>query len=132
MRTEVLVGPERRRRWSVDAKRRIVREAFAPDARVSDVARRRDVSRSQIYQWRAELKDERWHEAGTEIVGFVPVDFPVDVPVDVAVSTAFPPSATGAAEAVIEIGLPGGRSLRVASSLSMAELQRLIRAVEGA
>src|SRR5512134_1394853 len=57
MRAEILVGPERRRRWSVAEKFRIIREAFAPGARVSDVARRRDVSRGQIYQWRAELRD---------------------------------------------------------------------------
>lgn len=132
MRAEVWVGPERRRRWSVDEKRRIVGEAFAPDARVSEVARRRDVSRSQIYQWRAELKDEQWHETGTDIVGFVTVDVPVDVPMDVAASTAFRASAKGAADTVIEIGLVGGRLLRVASSLPMADLQRLIRAVEGA
>ena len=59
MRAEIWVGPERRRRWSVDEKLRIVREAFAPEARVADVARRRDVSRAQIYQWRAELGDGR-------------------------------------------------------------------------
>jgi transposase len=126
MRAEVWVGPERRRRWSADEKRRIVGEAFAPDARVSDVARRRDVSRSQIYQWRAELKDERRHETGTGIVGFVPVD----VPLDAAAAPAFQPSAMGAAEAVIEIGLVGGRCLRVPSSLPMADLQRLIRVIE--
>lgn len=50
MRAEVLVGAERRRRWSVDEKLRIVREAFAPEARVAEVARRRDVSRAQIYR----------------------------------------------------------------------------------
>lgn len=44
MRAEILVGPERRRRWSVAEKLRIVREAFAPGAHVSDVALRRDVS----------------------------------------------------------------------------------------
>ena len=53
MRAEILVGRERRRRWSTNDKLRIVREAFAPGARVALVARRRDVSRSQIYQWRA-------------------------------------------------------------------------------
>lgn len=53
MRAEILVGPERRRRWSVAEKLRIVGEAFAPGAHVSDVALRRDVSRGQIYQWRA-------------------------------------------------------------------------------
>jgi transposase len=55
MRAEILVGRERRRRWSADDKLQIVREAFAPGARVALVARRRDVSRSQIYQLRAAL-----------------------------------------------------------------------------
>jgi hypothetical protein len=50
MRAEILVGPERRRRWSVGEKLGIVREAFAPGACVSDVARHRDVSRGQIYR----------------------------------------------------------------------------------
>ena len=40
MRAEILVGRERRRRWSADDKLQIVREAFAPGARVALVARR--------------------------------------------------------------------------------------------
>jgi transposase len=40
MRTEILVGPERRRRWSVDGKLRIVREACAHGVRIAEVARR--------------------------------------------------------------------------------------------
>lgn len=126
MRAEVLVGAERRRRWSVDEKLRIVGEAFAPGALVAEVARRRDVSRAQIYQWRAELRRERLTEAGTGIVGFVPVD--------VATSAMLEQPATPgeAADWVIEIGLAGGRSLKVLSSLPTADLRRLIRAVEGA
>ena len=129
MRAEIWVGPERRRRWSVDEKLRIVREAFAPEARVADVARRRDVSRAQIYQWRAELRDGRLTEAGTEIIGFVPVDVPLDV-----AATAFEQPATCgvAADPVIEIGLAGGRSLKVPSSLPASDLGRLIRAIEEA
>ena len=126
MRAEVWVGPERRRRWSVDEKLRMVREAFAPAARVADVARRRDVSRAQIYQWRAELRDGRLTGAGTEITGFVPVDIALDV-------AAFEQPATCAAsDPVIEIGLAGGRSLKVPSSLPASDLRRLIRAVEEA
>ncbi|MFZ1416034.1 MAG: transposase [Defluviicoccus sp.] len=126
MRAEVLVGAERRRRWSVDEKLRIVREAFAPGVLVAEVARRRDVSRAQIYQWRAALRRERLTEAGTGIVGFVPVD--------VAASATMEQPATGvvAADWVIEIGLAGGRSLKVLSSLPTADLRRLIRAVEDA
>ena len=126
MRAEILVGPERRRRWSVAEKLRLVREAFAPGARVSDVARRRDVSRGQIYQWRAELRDGLLTEVGTDIVGFVPVDVAASV-------TLEPPVASGvAADPVIEIGLAGGRSLKVPSSLPTADLRRLISAVEEA
>lgn len=125
MRAEILVGCERRRRWSVAEKLRIVGEAFAPGAHVSDVALRRAVSRGQIYQWRAELRDGRLAEAGTDIVGFVPVD--------VAASTLEPPAASEvAADLVIEIGLAGGRSLKVPSSLPTADLRRLICAVEEA
>lgn len=126
MRAEILVGAERRRRWSVAEKLRIVREAFAPGAHVSDVALRRDVSRGQIYQWRAELRDGRLAEAGTDIVGFVPVDVTASVTLEPLAASEV------AADLVIEIGLAGGRSLKVPSSLPTADLRRLICAVEEA
>jgi len=130
MRAEILVGRERRRRWSADDKLQIVREAFAPGARVALVARRRDVSRSQIYQWRAALREGRLSEPSSEVVGFVPLAMPPvpgaapidDLPGTDSVSTG----------ATIEIGLAGGRCLKVPPSLPTAELRRLIRAVEGA
>ncbi len=39
-RVKVLTGPGRRRRWSAEDKARIVAEAMAPGATVSEVARR--------------------------------------------------------------------------------------------
>lgn len=51
----VFSGPERRRRWSVEQRLRILAEAFAPGASVSDVARRYDLSTGQIYTWRKRL-----------------------------------------------------------------------------
>jgi len=56
-RVEVLSGPERRRRWSLEQKQLIVAEAFAPGASVCEVARRRDVRPGQIYRWRRDLRD---------------------------------------------------------------------------
>ena len=53
---EILPGPERRRRWNAEQKRSIVAEAFAPGVSVSEVARRLDVRRGQIYRWRNELR----------------------------------------------------------------------------
>jgi transposase len=55
-RVEVLMGPERRRRWSAEEKRSIVAEAFAPGASVYAVARQRDLVPGQIYRWRNELR----------------------------------------------------------------------------
>jgi transposase len=54
MRAEILVGPERRRRWSTEEKARIVAEAAVAGARVADIARRHGVSRGLIYTWRRE------------------------------------------------------------------------------
>ncbi|WP_454883520.1 IS66-like element accessory protein TnpA [Sphingomonas oryzagri] len=48
----ILTGPERRRRWSDEQRERILAEAFRSGARVCDVARRHDVARGLIYQWR--------------------------------------------------------------------------------
>jgi len=49
----LLMGPERRRRWSEDEQERILAEAFSPGAVVTTVARRFDVSTSLIYKWRS-------------------------------------------------------------------------------
>jgi transposase len=54
MKAEILVGPERRRRWDAEEKARTVAEATVPEARVADLARRHGVSRSLIYTWRRE------------------------------------------------------------------------------
>jgi transposase len=130
MRAEILVGRERRRRWSADEKLDIVREAFAPGARVALVARRRDVSRSQIYQWRAALREGRLSDTGGEVVGFVPVEMP-RAP-STGLNGTLPGMDNFAAVSTIEIGLAGGRCLKVSASLPSAELRRLIRVVEGA
>jgi len=47
-------GPPRRqvRRWSYEAKRRIVEETLAPGASVSMVSRRNDVNSNLVFSWR--------------------------------------------------------------------------------
>lgn len=51
-RVEVLTGSVRRRRWSADQKARIVAETLVPGARVSEVARRWQLSSQQLFGWR--------------------------------------------------------------------------------
>lgn len=53
---EILSGVERRRRWRLEEKLRIVAEAEAPGAVVADVARRHDVSRGQLWAWRHQVR----------------------------------------------------------------------------
>src|SRR5437764_6051497 len=53
---EVLSGPERRRRWSIEQKQAIVAAAFEPGAGVRDVARHADVTPSLVYRWRRGLR----------------------------------------------------------------------------
>ena len=53
---EVLAGPERRRRWSIEQKQSIVAAAFEPGAVVREVARRCGVTASLIYRWRRDLR----------------------------------------------------------------------------
>jgi transposase-like protein len=51
-RVEMLTGPGRRRRWSAEDKARIIAETLVPGARVSEVARRWQLSSQQVFGWR--------------------------------------------------------------------------------
>lgn len=48
----VVLGPERRRRWSVEQKLAMVRESFEPGQTVSLVARRHGINPNQLFHWR--------------------------------------------------------------------------------
>ena len=64
MKTEILVGPERRRRWSAGEKASIVAEAAMAGANVAEISRRHGISRSLLYSWRSEAR----YEAGTGLM----------------------------------------------------------------
>ena len=51
-RIDIRVGVERRRRWEREDKLRIVRESLAPNALVTEVARRYEISTGLLYTWR--------------------------------------------------------------------------------
>ena len=115
MRQEILTGVERRRRWSDAEKRSILAEVGVDGARVADVARRHDLTRQHIYQWRAEFR--RRGESLMEEADFLPVEM--------TVSPAVTPSP-------VEIVLMNGRRLRGIEGLSASGLAQLIRVLEGA
>ena len=67
---EVITGRERRRRWSMEEKLRIVAETFEPGASVGQIAARHDVYPGQLFTWRRQarsgkLTPSREYHAGT-------------------------------------------------------------------
>ena len=118
-----VLGVERRRRWSDDEKLEIVLEVGVGGASVTQVAQRHELTRSQIYGWRRDLKKKGLWSPDRGAV-FLPVDF-----------SAAPTAASVPAPArsvMVELRLSNGRCLRFDSGMDGETLTRLIRAVEAA
>ena len=121
MRQELLRGAERRRRWTDEQKLAILSEVGEDGWSVAGVARRHDVSRQQLYQWRRDLARK----------GLISVEPTVFLPVAAAAPTAEDPQVDGGVHTV-ELGLAKGRTLTVTTEVPAVVLQRLIRTVEAA
>ena len=128
---EIITGVERRRRWRLEEKLRIVAEAERPGASFADVARRHAVSRGLLWTWRRQVR------AGV----LAPEPTPVFVPVRIA-NDALPPErlalpspcpapgqAAPAGRERIEIALPDGTCIRLGADVGMAALRRVLTAV---
>jgi transposase len=120
MKIEVL-GVERRRRWSLQDKLRIVEETMQPGVTVTEVACRHGVAPSVVFTWRRLAREGRLGDAGP---AFVPVEI-TPVPAQVP-SAASPPRRTG----LIEIVLRHGRRIRVDHEVDAEALRRVLQVVE--
>lgn len=134
-RIEVLTGPERRRRWSAAEKARIVGEALAPGASVSEVARRWQVCPQQVFGWRREARAGLLPLPGTEVIAadFVPIMSPAAEPAALMPDgqNATPPAEPanqGPATADIEIKLAEA-VVRVTGGTDLALLTTVLRAL---
>ena len=123
-RVEVLTGPVRRRRWSEDEKVRIVAETLAPDARVSEVARRWQICPQQVFGWR---RQARMDMAGRSPDGQMDTS-PAFVLIVSEVVTQTKPATSASLPAVIEIKLAGA-VVRVVSGTDTTLLSEVLRAV---
>jgi transposase len=72
-RVEIRSGIGRRRRWSDEAKGRIVAESYAPGAIVSEIARHYDLMPQHLFAWRKAARDGRLALAADAAAMFVPV-----------------------------------------------------------
>jgi transposase len=127
---EIITGVERRRRWRDEEKLRVLAELEAPGARFNDVARRHDVSRGLLWQWR---DAQRRGRLVAEAPGFLPLRIVPELPAlepqgSVAVGSIDPESE---ANSRIEIVLPDGTAVRVTEGISAAVLRRVLAALRG-
>lgn len=128
---EIITGIERRRRWRPEEKLRIVAETEVPGACFAEVAKRHDVSRGLLWNWR--------RQARRGALG--PYPTPAFLPVRVMGESMLGPPAAGDlartssqrqdAESRIEVTLPSGATIRIGQDVSLAMLRRVLTALRG-
>ncbi len=129
---EIITGVERRRRWRCEEKLRIVAEVERPGASFADVARRHEVSRGLLWNWRRQVREGVL--APEPLPMFVPVQITAaDVPLPDRLALSSPCSAQGKAAPAeaerIEIALPDGTCIRVGADVGLVALRRVMTAV---
>jgi transposase-like protein len=126
MAVEIITGVERRRRWGLEEKLRIVAEVERLGASFIEVARKHEVSRSLLWNWRRQVR------RGTlRPVPITPEFLPVQVVADPERREVSEPPATSharpvVAEEQIEITLADGTSIRVGRQVDAAALRRVL------
>lgn len=103
----LIVGRERRRRWSEDQKLALVEATCAPGSSVASVAREADICTSVLYRWRRLYRDG----------GFAPVFIKSD-----------PPRASSSETALI-IELEHGRRVLISGSAPADLVSAALRAL---
>lgn len=127
---EIITGVERRRRWRDDEKLRILAELDEPGSRFNDVARRHDVSRGLLWQWR---DAQRRGRLVVKAPGFVPLRIVPELPApEPRGSVAAASTDLGSeADSRIEIVLPDGTAVRVPKTTGTMALRRVLAALRG-
>lgn len=123
-RVEVLTGPERRRRWADEAKIAIVAEALADGVVVSDVARRHDVTPSQLFGWMRQFRD-------AALTTIAPPEPPMFAPaiVEAAPMMAAAPQTSAEPPAEIEISV-GSATVRIRGAVDGRTLAAVLKALK--
>ncbi len=129
---EIITGVERRRRWRIEDKLRIVGELDEPGACFAEVARRHEVSRGLLWNWRRQVRNGKL--AGTEVVQFLPVRVTPEATTAEHPRPADAPPARKRATmtgAMIEVVLPDGTTVRIHDDVGTAALRRVLGVLRG-
>ena len=121
----VLTGRDRRRKWDLDDRHRILTMAFAPGAVIADIARQFDIASSMIYKWRRQAL------ATQKVSGFAPAIISEDLAVLPSVPSAPPPLASATAmPGSITVEFPSGVRLTIEASASAVLVTAALRALQ--
>jgi transposase len=112
-RIEIITSVERRRRWSLAEKQRLVGLTLEPGASVSAIARDAGLHPGQLYGWRRQLRALRQ-------IDFTPVQV-----------TAQPARSESAGLGAIEIEFAIGARMRIMGAVDKAALTAAIAALAG-
>ena len=129
---EIITGIERRRRWRVDDKLRIVAETQEPGARIADVARRHEISRGLLWNWRHQARRGTLRQPDSP--AFMPVcvtGIPGAAEPRQAVVNQRPSTGHSSIKSGLEVTLPDGTSIRIEGDVSLAMLRRIMMVLRG-
>jgi transposase len=127
---EIITGVERRRRWRLEEKLRIVAETERPGAGIAEIARRYEISRGLLWNWRSQVRRGVLRPEAPP--AFLPVQT-ISEPANRDVAKhmeSFPARAEPAMSGgKIEITLPDGTSIKVGHDVGLAMLRRVMNAL---
>jgi len=124
---EIVTGRERRRRWSVEDKLRLVGKTYEAGARVRQVATSHDVYPGLLFTWRRQVRDGTL--APPPVPVFLPVTATTEPPLPIPPPVSEGPASRSSGQ--VEIELKDGSRLRVDASISLALLRRVLAALRG-
>ena len=115
-RVEVITSMQRRRRWSMKDKERIVAAALEPGAVASEIARRAGIHTSQLFRWRRQLcGPSQLTPAFSAVALAEPITPPASLPT--------------APAGVIDIEFAAGARVRISGAVDSATVSAVIGAL---
>lgn len=124
-RVEVITSVERRRRWSLEKKERLVAASFEPGTSTSEVARSAGIHVSQLFRWRKDLCD-RVDAASSQLI---PVEIAPAVATPAVEAPSVSPGRRRRKSGIIEIEPGGGQRVRVDRDVDVEALRRVLDAL---
>ena len=119
-RIEIVSRVSGRRRWTVEQKLAVLRDAFGPEGCVRAACERHDVGSGSIYTWRRQAMSG-------ELTGVRKLAEPAFAEVQISEQLALPaPGVAARSDGVIGIELPSGIRVSVDATVDADALSRVI------